>query len=164
MVKLYATMLHVLFLSAFTMKYITIILLSLILLSSCANQTKRVTQTIAPSQAIEYSAASAPEAYKGVFEMDIKAGNFRERMIFLNSEKDYRDQRNLTIALRPRVVQELTNKFGKDPLKHLLNKRVVVKGEAKRMKIWMFYKTKKLNKYYYQTHVFVNSLDQISII
>ena len=146
------------------MKNTSLLILFSLILSGCSNYAKKSEQTITPSQAIEYSAASAPDSYKGIFEMNVKAGNLRERMIFLNSELDYRDQRNLTVVIRPNVAIELTKKYGEDPLKHLLNKRIVVKGEAERMKIWMFYKTKKLNKYYYQTHVFVNSADQISIL
>ena len=146
------------------MKNVFLIIVPIILLSSCSNFSKNTKQYISPSQAIEYSAASAPDSYAGVFEMTVKAGNLRERMVFLNSELDYRDQRNLTVVLRPMVVTELTEKYGKDPLSEMLNKNIIVKGEAKRMKIWMFYKTKKLNKYYYQTHVFVNSIDQISIM
>ncbi len=145
------------------MKKLSFLITFLIILSACSNYNKKTEQYITPIQAIEYAAASAPDSYKGVFEMTIKAGNLRDRMIFLNSELDYRDQRNLTIVLRPLVVKELTEKYDKDPLEYLLNKKITIKGEAKRMKIWMFYKNKKLKKYYYQTHVFVNSADQITI-
>jgi hypothetical protein len=147
------------------MKNLSLLILSLILLCACSNNHKKSELTaLSPMQAIEYSAASAPESYEGVFEMTVKAGNLRERLVFLNSEVDYRDQRNLTVVLRPMALEELTKKYGKDPLEHLLNKKIMVKGEAKRMKIWMFYKNKKINKYYYQTHVFVNSADQISVL
>lgn len=147
----------------FIMKKLSFPIIFLLVLSACSNHYKNSEHTISPIQAIEYSAASAPDSYEGLFEMTIKAGSLRDKMVFLNSELDYRDQRNLTVVLRPAVVKELTEKYGKEPLEYLLNKKVLVKGEAKRMKIWMFYKTKKLRKYYYQTHVFVNTADQISI-
>ena len=146
------------------MKKISLLIILLLVLSACSNYSKKSEKNILPMKAIELAAIAAPDSHSGVFEMTVKAGNLRERMLFLNSELDYRDQRNLTLVLRPAVIKQLTEKYGKDPLEYLLNKRVVVEGEAKRMKIWMFYKNKKLTKYYYQTHIFVNSADQISII
>jgi hypothetical protein len=145
------------------MKKLCLLICLLFILSACTNYSKKA-KYISPIKAIELAAISAPETHSGVFEMIVKAGKSRDSMIFLNSELDYRDQRNLTIALRPAAMKQLAEKYGKDPLEYLLNKRILIKGEAKRMKIWMFYNNKKLTKYYYQTHVFVNSSDQISII
>ena len=145
------------------MKISSLLAILILVLSSCSKYSKKTEQLISPMKAIELAAIAAPDTHQGIFEMTVKAGSLRDKMIFLNSELDYRDQRNLTLVLRPVVIKELAKKYGEDPLKYLLNKNVIVKGEAKRMKIWMFYKDKKLTKYYYQTHVFVNYTDQISI-
>jgi PBP1b-binding outer membrane lipoprotein LpoB len=89
------------------MKKISLIISLLLILTACNNYSKKTEQYISPIRAVELAAIAAPETYSGVFEMTVQAGKSRERMTFLNSELDYRDQRNLTIALRPAAMKQL---------------------------------------------------------
>ncbi len=143
--------------------FLTLIIVSLLLLS-CQQANNNHRLAILPMQAIEQSALQAPKPVAGIFELKVKSTDFQQRLEFLNSEIDHQDQRNLIIAIRPNAVKELTDLHGQTPRDFFLNKRIRVKGEAKRQKIWILYKNKNTRKYYYQTKIFVKSASQISLI
>jgi hypothetical protein len=66
--------------------------------------TEDISKYISPMQAIEKAAETAPKGIKGFFELYVKdTGNPRE-VTLLNSELDYRDPRNITVAIHPKVI------------------------------------------------------------
>jgi len=146
------------------MKNISLIFVLMTFLSACTQMTTVNSSVISPIKAIELSAESAPANLKGTFEFKVKSTDSEQRLEFLNSEIDYLDQRNLSIALRPNAVKELKQKFGDNPKVFLLDKNVRVKGEAKRVKTWVLYKNKNTKRYYYQTKIFVKSADQLTVL
>ena len=146
------------------MKKSCLILFLVTLLSGCNHNKTFKSKAISPIKAIELSAASAPEKYKGIFEFTVKSTDSMQRLEFLNSEIDNHDQRNLIIALRPNAVKELTQLYGDSPKVFLLDKDIRVKGEAKRIKTWVLYKNKNIKRYYYQTKVFVKSANQLTVL
>ena len=117
---------------------------------------------ITPEQAVLQAAAAAPRYVAGVFEMEVKTTGTQNGVVYLNSEADYRDQRNLTIAISPQAVSRFSAS-GIDPLQAFTGKRVLVKGAASRVTIFMFMDNKKSDKYYYQTHVAVLDPQQITL-
>ena len=139
-----------------------VILLTMLFTIGCNNN--KINNNLSPMKAIEKSAESAPATVSGVFEMTIKSTECKQRMEFLHSETDNQDQRNLTVALRPNAVKELTDKYGINPEQYFLGKRIKVNGEAKRTKEWVFYKNKNTRKYFYQTKIFVMSADQVTVL
>jgi hypothetical protein len=57
---------------------------------------------------------------------------------YLNSKADYRDPRSLNVELMPDVRQALAEQLGGDPVDILLNKRIVVFGQLRQVRIeWM---------------------------
>jgi hypothetical protein len=146
------------------MKNISLIFVLMALLTACTQMTSVNSSVVSPIKAIELSAASAPENLKGIFEFKVKSTDSEQRLEFLNSEIDHLDQRNLTIALRPNAVKELTQKYGDNPKVFLLDKNIRVKGEAKRIKKWVLYKNKNTKQYYYQTKIFVKSANQLTVL
>lgn len=146
------------------MKKISLMLFLVSILSAC-NHFKTVnSNAVTPIKAIELSAASAPNKFKGTFEFNVKSTDSEQRLEFLNSELDNLDQRNLIIALRPNAVKELKQRYGDNPKVFFLDKDIRVKGEAKRIKTWVLYKNKNIKRYYYQTKVFVKSADQLTLL
>jgi hypothetical protein len=119
--------------------------------------------TIAPAQAIQAAASVAPRV-PGVFEIHVVASGRQSGNIYLNSEKDYRDQRNLTIAIHPRAFDGLRARFGGDPDAALAGMIIRVAGEARRVTIVFIDNGRPASKYYYQTHVDVVRADQIQIV
>ncbi|MFT4994058.1 MAG: hypothetical protein ACI965_001080 [Paraglaciecola sp.] len=61
-------------------------------------------------QAIEKAAEAAPKAIEGFFEVHIKAIGKPHEVVYLNSEIDYRDPRNISIAIHPKVVESFKTK------------------------------------------------------
>lgn len=120
--------------------------------------------TITPQQAIERAADAAPAGVKGVFVMDVRGTGRQDGNLYLNSQVDYRDQRNLTIAIAPDIAAALQTKFGDAPDTFLVGKRIAVTGEAKRVTIWFLWNGVPTEKYYYQTHVALTAADQLQIL
>ncbi|MEZ5497064.1 MAG: hypothetical protein R3F25_09575 [Gammaproteobacteria bacterium] len=146
------------------MKRLGLIFLSTFLLSDCSYLESSGDVFISPLNAIQLTSESESNSQIGEFQMQVKSIDNFQRMTFLNSELDSKDQRNLTIAIRPRAVQQLTKKYGDKLQEQLLNSEIKVSGEAKRQKIWVLHKNSNTGQYYYQTKVFVKSADQISFL
>jgi hypothetical protein len=145
-------------------KNISLIFVLMTFLSGCTQMTTVNSSVISPIKAIQLSAESAPVNLKGIFEFKVKSADTEQRLVFLNSEIDNLDQRNLSIALRPNAVKELIQKYGNNPKEFLLDKNIRVKGEAKRVKTWVLYKNKNTKRYYYQTKIFVKSANQLTVL
>jgi hypothetical protein len=145
-------------------------ILSLVLigaLSGCAStkDADKISEYISPIQAIEKAAEASPKGIRGFFELQVKATGKPKSVVYLNSELDYRDPRNISIALSPKVVESFISKYGETPELLLKNKKIVVYGEARKVKISFGCNGKRNeNQYYYQTHVRVGSSSQILIV
>jgi hypothetical protein len=136
-------------------------------LSGCAStkDPDKVSEYISPMQAIEKAAEASPKGIQGFFELRVKATGKPKNIVYLNSELDYRDPRNISIAISPKVAESFLNKYGETPELFLKNKRIIVYGEARKVKISFGCNGKRnKNQYYYQTHVRVGSLSQILIV
>ena len=120
--------------------------------------------TIAPREAIVLAADAAPRAVPGLFAIPVRATGQERGRVYLNSELDYRDQRNLTISIDPGVAQALERRFGAPPQSFFKGKWIQVRGAAKRMTIGFFDDGKPTGLYYYQTHVRVSHPDQITVV
>jgi hypothetical protein len=121
-------------------------------------------QAIAPTQAILLAADAAPLGVKGTFALEVRAVGRQDGNIYLNSELDYRDQRNLTVAIFPDAAQQCRQKFGEDADVVLKGKRIKVRGEAIRVKIGFVADGALTDKYYYQTHVNVYEANQVEVL
>ena len=143
--------------------------LSLALLTGCATTQHTVGSSadannlITPEIAIMQAANAAPDGVPGTFFMLVQGTGSGEDRYFLNSQPDYRNQRNLTIVLSPQAHRQLVERFGGDPLVALTGKEVVVRGTAIRTRIDFFANGRPTNKYYYQTRVQVTDAEQISV-
>jgi hypothetical protein len=146
------------------MKYF--VLLSIFVLSACAT-TPATTRPSAPTDVmglIKQSEASAPDGIKGNFQFSIKASGMENGTTYLNTELDYRDRRNITLALLPNTIAAFTEQYGSAPDTYFVNKNIEVIGEAKRFKTWFSVNGKRTDKYYFQTHINVGSIDQIKVL
>ena len=110
------------------------------------------------------AADAAPAGVRGTFEMEARSAGRQDGNIYLDSELDYRDQRNLTIAVHPAAAVRLREKFGKDIDSLIIGKRIMINGEARRVKIVISFDGRLTGDYYYQTHVDVWDAGQLSIL
>lgn len=118
---------------------------------------------IAPAEAVQLAAASAPAGIPGTFELLVQATGRQDGNLYLNSETDYRDQRNLSIAVRPAAIRTLAAQLGQDPAVALQGKRLRIMGQAVRVPIYFAANERTTEKYYYQTHVDVTDATQIQV-
>jgi hypothetical protein len=146
------------------MKYF--ILLSVLVLSACTT-TPEVTSNVVSTDVmrlIEQTEINAPRGVKGTFTLSIKASGIERKIVYLNTELDYRDRRSITVALHPNTITAFTNKYGSSPDDYFVNKNIEVTGEAKQIKIWFVADGKRTEEYYFQTHIRVKSINQIKVL
>jgi membrane dipeptidase len=127
------------------------------------NSTKPVNDHYSTWDIIEKTEAMAPKGLRGEFLLHIKNTGKQYSRIYLNTQEDYRDRRNITVALLPSFQQAFRAKYDTDIRSYYEDKTILVKGEAKRVKIWFTPGGKRSTKYYFQTHIEVSDLSQISI-
>jgi len=136
-----------------------------ILSIACSNHqiSEPTPTTLTTWEIIEQTEAMAPKGLKGEFLLTIKNSGKQSSNIYLNTQEDYRDRRNISITLLPSFQQAFNAKYRTDLRRFYENKTVRVKGEAKRVKIWFYTQGKQAEKYYFQTHIIVSDLNQITI-
>jgi tetratricopeptide (TPR) repeat protein len=117
----------------------------------------RVPALLAPTVAAD----KAPDKVPGVFVLNVQATGRSKGDLFLNSETDYRDPRNLSVRILPKAQEELRKKYGDDFEAALKGKSIEVMGWAARTKIIFRANGVDTGKFYYQTHVIMHSADQI---
>jgi len=149
-------------------KLLPSIALVVVLGSGCATaprpaMTSPANAWITPQQAVLLAANAAPDGVPGTFAMTVQATGTQNGRGFLNSELDYRDQRNLSVVLSPQAVQGLQERLGADPLVALQGKNILVTGSAARTRIAFIVDGVPTDKYYYQTHVNVTDASQLVI-
>ena len=113
---------------------------------------------------IRSAAESAPHAVEGEYILYIKATGSQGAFVYLNTELDYRDQRSVTVAIHPRAVKAIIDKYGSAPQDYFLDKSIAVSGQAKRIKINFNSQGKPTGKYYYQTHIRIKDVSQIQVL
>lgn len=120
---------------------------------------------IAPHMAVLAAADAAPRGVPGTFAMTVRRADVVGPRLFLNSHPDYRDQRNLSIAIQLGALAGLRQRLGPDVRGALLGREVHVSGVARRVQIdFINSDGRRSGKYYYQTHVGVTDPDQIRIV
>lgn len=155
-------------------KGILAILAVVVLATGCTStRPPPITQAIGPSasmtqatpyDAIQRAAAAAPDAAPGPFVLTIRAAGRQGGLTYLNSELDYRDQRNLTVAIPANVERALRQRLGGASDAALIGKTIVVHGEARRIKIRFNCRGVPTESYYYQTHVTLADAQQLEVV
>lgn len=79
------------------------------LVSACSSVPTNTRGWIEPVDAIRAANDDPANGVRGEFIITVKALDSYPERSFLNSEKDYRDQRNLTIRMPTSIVPKLGN-------------------------------------------------------
>ncbi|MGA1797998.1 hypothetical protein VH567_04370 [Sphingomonas sp. 4RDLI-65] len=138
----------------------SLIVVGAVVLAGCA--TPQVSRdAISPMVAIERAAGLAPGAYPGVFVMTVRASGRQGSSLYLNSESDYRDPRNLSLEVRPIAQAQLETQLGAPAETALQGRTIHVDGEARRVRIDFTSDGRPTGKYYYQTHVVIERGEQL---
>ena len=66
------------------------------------------------------AAEVAPQGVSGLFEMTVRGSGIADAgRLYLNSQPDYRDPRNLSVVLTPAIQAQLRERFSADPAEFL---------------------------------------------
>jgi hypothetical protein len=128
--------------------------------------------TVAPARRVYSAREAVHEAAErpamgvpGVFAMAVTRTGREDGRVYLNSEADYRDQRNLTISIAPAAAEALARRFGAPPDVHFRGRLIAVRGTARRVRIdFLTNGNRPTGLYYYQTQIMVARPEQISPI
>lgn len=146
-----------------TSKSMTALLAALLVTGCVSGVSNEQARWLQPAQAIQLAADAAPRGAVGTFAMQVNAIGHQDGATYLNSETDYRDQRNLTVALTPEATRQLELRLGEPLAVALERKRILVQGAATRVRIDFTTAGQPTGKYYYQTHVRVTDAAQIQL-
>lgn len=117
-----------------------------------------------PAKVAGVLAAEAEGRASGLFVMKVQASGRDRNYLYLNSETDYRDARNLSLVFSPEVESAFKRKHGSAPDEFLKDKDIVVLGAASQVKIYFSTGGVRTDKYYYQTQVMVAKPDHIRVL
>jgi hypothetical protein len=146
------------------MKYL--IFLSILVLCAC-NSTPEVAskpETTDIIQLIEQAKRRFPEGIRGTFQIPIKASGSHNGTTYLNSNVDYRDPTNITLVLTPETIELFSKTYHSSPGIYFKNKTLSVTGKVERIKMYKYENRKRTKKYYFQTHIRITSIDQITVL
>lgn len=121
-------------------------------------------QVIEPALAVMAAADAAPRGYAGRFGFVVRRADMVGPRLFLNSYPDYRDQRNLSVAIAPAALATLRAQHGDNLRAAFMGRSITVDGEARRERIDFRTDGRPSGKYYYQTHVAVTRAEQIRVV
>ncbi len=141
------------------------LLVTVLLTTGCAHRLAAAPPPV-PGYIGNYEAVRAAQddparGISGTFAMSVQAVGSDDGRIYLNSERDYRHPLNITLsmdaALRPALEEALGLK-----LDHLQNRRLLVGGTARRVRIdFINAGGQPSGKYYYQTQIGVSDPRQV---
>ena len=140
-------------------------LLAALLASGCAHHADRPAPPtagfIGTYEAVRAAQDDPARGISGAFVIAVQATGSDDTRIYLNSERDYRHPLNVTVAMDARLRAPLEQALGLR-LEQLPNRRLQVRGTARRVQI-AFYGAdgQRSNKYYYQTQIQVTDPRQI---
>lgn len=116
-----------------------------------------------PVEAVTYASYLGERAgVAGEFAMPVKAIGFENDRLFLNSELDYRDRNCLTVVMPLSVAKIMAGGDDQETLrKYFGDRRVIVRGVAKQVRVNFLTDGKPSDKYYYQVHLPITSTRQL---
>ena len=120
-------------------------------------------RSIKPEKAVIAAAKAGPEGVSGVFKMVVAAVGHQRGKVFLNSQSDYRDPRNLTIAMSEATAEDVERKAGVTEASALIGRKIYVRGHARTVRVDFTVDGQPSGKYYYQTHVLVSDPVQVAV-
>lgn len=119
---------------------------------------------LSAEEAVMKAAAADRMGVIAVFDIRTVISDEVDGRIFLGTQADYRDQRNLAIAIDPAAFRDLMRRHGAPLTDKLKGKHLLVGGFARPVRISINENGRPTGKYYYQTHVVVTHANQIEVV
>jgi hypothetical protein len=132
--------------------------------AACSSAPIQSAGVLEAADAVKAVEEAPSEGVRGQFVLTVKAIGSTDARTFFNSELDYRDQTNLTVAMSKQMAQQVEKRLNV-PLMDIKNRRIIVSGVAKRVRVIILLENgQATGKYYYQTHVKVDQATQLEFL
>lgn len=118
--------------------------------------------SVAPRAVVELAAEAEGQPVPVAVQFVVAATGADRDVWFLNAFEDYRDPRNVSIAIQPEAQPGFRQRFGEPD--RLVGRRIEVRGLARRETILLTNQGRPTGAYYFQTHLRVASADQIRLL
>lgn len=115
-----------------------------------------------PRQAVMLAADHPDTGFRGRFRMTVLNTGADNDYVFLNSENDYRDPRNLTLRVPRQRADAVAKHLGVDHLEQLQGHVLEFEGLAQRTRVDFTIGNQPTGKYYYQTQATLDAAEHIS--
>lgn len=119
--------------------------------------------SLTPAEAVAKAAEARDTGVLAVVPFKVGKAAMVGGRLFLNSEADYRDPRNLSVVVAPSVLPALRAKWGAALEPYLLGASMRVVGKARTVRIDLTEDGRPTGKYYFQTHLAVTSARQLEL-
>lgn len=126
--------------------------------------TTDIQKPLGPFEAIQLAAADPVNGVTGQFELTVWASGKDRTHAYFNSERDYRDQRCLTLRMTRGNAVALIEALGLQNRDELIGRRIRVEGTAKRERVDFTSGKHRTGLYYYQTHVYVDDPSKVRLV
>lgn len=150
---------------AFPMATRTLLALTVLAVGGCATHHPRDGADHAlvhtPREAVMLAADRPDTGISGRFRMTVHGSGADSGSFYLNSEDDYRDQRNLTLRIPRYDVDAVARHLGVEQLDQLKGHVLEFDGVARRTRIDFTAGGQPTGKFYYQTHATLTAPDRI---
>ena len=119
----------------------------------------------APEAIAAADAARGDPGEQALYRFTVASVGTPGRIIYLNSDVDYRAAGNVSVALNPRASEQLrTLLAGKAPANALVGQTIVVRGRPQRITIGVFDDNRRpTGEGYFQVRINVSRIDQIGL-
>ena len=104
-----------------------------------------------PEALVRQAAAQAPAGVPGIVQFRVRAVGRSADAVYLNSETDYRDPRNLTVTVRGLALHWAEDAYGK--AETFKGKEIIANGVVRRVRIDFAQGGKPTGFYYFQFHL-----------
>lgn len=116
-------------------------------------------------EAVLAAAERAPKGNLGRYAFSVRAVGWDRGRLYLNSELDYRDPRNVSAVIGPEAAKAVLEKLGGNESEALDSKMILVTGIAMRTRIdFLGADGQPSGKYYYQTQIPVELEKHLKVI
>ena len=121
-------------------------------------------ERVPAAQAVLLAGEGRKHDVVGLFVVPVRSTGKSGADVFLGSEDDYRDPKNLAVRVTPGAQREIEDLYGGDPLTMYEGMTLEVEGWIERVRIDFRQNGVPTGKFYYQTHLVVDRADQIAVI
>lgn len=117
---------------------------------------------LTPPEVVQLSAEAEGQPVLVTMDLRVAQVGRDNGVLYINANEDYRDQRNVSLAVLPQAQNDFIAQHG--PVENLIGRRLRARGWARRETIQFVHSRRPTGLYYFQTHLFIHGADQVELL